>query len=86
MASGLSYIHVKPPSFLGIFLCPSFFGSIGAANATHFTAIFPLVGLLAAACLLPEVYGRDGATGADCPQLSAVTQVGHRALSLNPSG
>jgi MFS family permease len=57
VASGFSYIHVKLPSFLGIFLFPAFFGSIGAANATFLTAIFPLVGLLAAAFLLPEVYG-----------------------------
>jgi hypothetical protein len=57
VASGFSYIHVKLPSFLGIFLFPAFFGSIGAANATFFTAIFPLVGLLAATFILPEVYG-----------------------------
>jgi hypothetical protein len=38
-------------------LVPAFFGSIGPANATFFTAIFPVVGLLAAAFLLPEVYG-----------------------------
>jgi hypothetical protein len=57
VASGFSYIHVKLPSFLGIFQFPAFFGSIGAANATFFTAIFPLVGVLAAAFILPEVYG-----------------------------
>ena len=57
VASGFSYIHVKLPSFLGIFLFPAFFGSIGAANATFFTAVFPLLGLLAAAFILPEVYG-----------------------------
>ena len=57
VASGFSYIHVKLPSFLGIFLFPSFFNSIGAANATFLTAIFPLVGLLAAAFVLREVYG-----------------------------
>ena len=57
VASGFSYIHVKLPSFLGIFLFPSFFNSIGVANATFLTAIFPLVGLLAAIFVLPEVYG-----------------------------
>jgi hypothetical protein len=35
------------------------FGAIGQANATLFTAIFPLVGLLAAIFILPEVYGFD---------------------------
>lgn len=56
-ASGFGYIHTKLPSFLGIFLFPSFFNSIGVANATFLTAIFPLVGLLAATVILPEVYG-----------------------------
>jgi hypothetical protein len=32
------------------------FTAIGQANATLFTAIFPLVGLLAAIFILPEVY------------------------------
>jgi MFS family permease len=56
-ASGFGYIHTKLPSFLGIFLFPAFFNSIGVANATFMTAIFPLVGLLSAAFILPEVYG-----------------------------
>ena len=76
VASGFSYIHVKLPSFLGIFLFPSFFTSIGPANATFFTAIFPLVGLLAAALVLPEVYGylevRRGAA-ADSAAVSSVS-------------
>jgi hypothetical protein len=38
------------------YLFPAFFHGIGPANATFFTAIFPLVGLLAATFLLPEVY------------------------------
>jgi hypothetical protein len=33
------------------------FSAIGQANATLFTALFPLVGLLAALFILPEVYG-----------------------------
>jgi len=33
------------------------FTAIGQANATPFTAIFPLVGLLAAIFILPEVDG-----------------------------
>jgi hypothetical protein len=67
IASGFSYIHTKLPQFLGIFLFPAFFNAIGAATATFFTAIFPLVGLLAATFILPEVYGfievRHPATG-----------------------
>jgi MFS family permease len=57
VASGFSYVHTKLPVFLGIFLFPAFFSSIGAANATFVTAIFPLIGLLAAIFVLPEVYG-----------------------------
>ncbi|MBV9174206.1 MAG: MFS transporter [Chloroflexi bacterium] len=56
-ASGFGYIHTKLPSFLGIFLFPAFFNNIGPANATFMTAIFPAVGFLAAAFILPEVYG-----------------------------
>jgi hypothetical protein len=56
-ASGFAYVFVKLPSFLSIFLFPVLFGAIGQANATLFTAIFPLVGLLAAIFILPEVYG-----------------------------
>jgi hypothetical protein len=33
------------------------FTAIDQANATLFTAIFPLAGLLAAIFILPEVYG-----------------------------
>jgi MFS family permease len=82
VASGFSYIHVKLPSFLGIFLFPAFFGSIGAANATFFTAIFPLVGLLAAAFVLPEVDGyievrRGGAADTSAP--SSVSMATTRA-------
>jgi MFS family permease len=57
VASGVGYIHTKLPQFLGIFLFPAFFSAIGASRATFFTAIFPLVGLLAATFILPEVYG-----------------------------
>jgi hypothetical protein len=56
-ASGFAYIFVKVPSFLAIFLFPVLFSAIGQANATLFTAIFPLIGLLAAIFVLPEVYG-----------------------------
>jgi MFS family permease len=56
-ASGFAYIFVKLPSFLSIFLFPVLFAAIGQANATLFTAIFPLIGLLAAIFILPEVYG-----------------------------
>jgi MFS family permease len=56
-ASGFAYIFVKLPSFLAIFLFPVLFAAIGQANATLFTAIFPLIGLLAAVFILPEVYG-----------------------------
>jgi hypothetical protein len=56
-ASGVAYVFVKLPSFLAIFLFPVLFAAIGQANATLFTAIFPLIGLLAAIFILPEVYG-----------------------------
>ena len=56
-ASGFAYIFVKLPAFLSIFLFPVLFAAIGQANATLFTAIFPLIGLLAAIFILPEVYG-----------------------------
>jgi MFS family permease len=56
-ASGFAYMFVKLPSFLAIFLFPSLFAAIGQAGATLFVAIFPLVGLLAAIFVLPEIYG-----------------------------
>ncbi len=59
VASGVAYIFVKLPSFLAIFLFPVLFSAIGHGNATLFVAIFPLIGLLAAIFLLPEVYGYD---------------------------
>jgi len=58
-ASGFAYIFVKLPSFLAIFLFPSLFAAIGQANATLMVAIFPVIGLLAAIFILPEVYGFD---------------------------
>ena len=56
-ASGFSYMFVKLAAFLAIFLFPSVFTAIGQANSTLLVAIFPLVGLLCAIFLLPEVYG-----------------------------
>lgn len=56
-ATGFAYMFVKLPAFLSIFLYPVLFAHIGNANATLFTAIFPLIGLLAAIFILPEVYG-----------------------------
>jgi MFS family permease len=56
-ASGFAYMFVKLPSFLAIFLFPSLFAAVGQANATLFVAIFPLIGLLAAIFILPEIYG-----------------------------
>ncbi len=58
-ASGFAYMFVKLPSFLAIFLFPSLFAAVGQATATLLVAIFPLVGLLAAIFILPEVYGFD---------------------------
>ena len=58
-ASGFAYMFVKAPSFLAIFLFPSLFAAIGQAGATLFVAIFPLVGLLAAVFILPEIYGYE---------------------------
>ena len=56
-ATGFAYMFVKLPAFLSIFLFPVLFAAIGQAHATLFTAIFPLIGLLAAIFILPEVYG-----------------------------
>ena len=56
-AAGFAYMFVKLPSFLAIFLFPSLFAAIGQAGATLFVAIFPLIGLLAAIFVLPEIYG-----------------------------
>ena len=56
-ATGFAYIFVKLPAFLSIFLFPVLFSAIGQANATLLIAVFPLVGLLAAIFILPEVYG-----------------------------
>ena len=58
-ASGFAYMFVKLPSFLAIFLFPTVFAAIGQANATLMVAIFPLIGLLAAIFILPEVYGYE---------------------------
>jgi MFS family permease len=58
-ASGFAYMFVKLPSFLAIFLFPVLFTAIGQANATLFVAMFPLIGLLAAIFILPEVYGYE---------------------------
>ena len=62
-ASGFAYMFVKLPSFLAIFLFPSVFAAIGQANATLLVAIFPLIGLLAAIFILPEVYGFEHDAG-----------------------
>jgi MFS family permease len=56
-ASGFAYMFVKLPSFLAIFLFPSLFAAVGQASATLMVAIFPLVGLLSAIFILPEIYG-----------------------------
>jgi MFS family permease len=58
-ASGFAYMFVKLPSFLAIFLFPALFTAIGQAGATLFIAIFPLIGLLSAIFILPEIYGYE---------------------------
>ncbi len=58
-ASGFAYMFVKLPSFLAIFLFPALFAAVGQATATLFVAIFPLIGLLAAIFILPEIYGYE---------------------------
>jgi MFS family permease len=58
-ASGFAYMFVKLPSFLAIFLFPTLFAATGQAVATLVVAIFPLIGLLAAIFILPEVYGYE---------------------------
>jgi len=56
-ATGFAYLFVKVPSFLAIFLFPTFFDFIGKGNATLFVAIFPLIGVLAAVFIFREIYG-----------------------------
>ena len=56
-ASGMAYLWVKVPSFLAIYLFPVVFTAVGHAGATLLVAIFPIMGLLAAIFVLPEVYG-----------------------------
>ncbi len=56
-SSGFAYMFVKLPAFFSIFLFPAFFDYVGKGGATLFTAMFPLIGLLAAIFILPEVYG-----------------------------
>jgi MFS family permease len=58
-ASGFAYMFVKLPSFLAIFLFPSLFAAVGQAAATLMVAIFPLVGVLSAIFILPEIYGYE---------------------------
>jgi len=58
-ASGFAYMFVKLPSFLAIFLFPSLFAAVGQATATLMVAIFPLVGLISALFILPEIYGYE---------------------------
>jgi hypothetical protein len=58
-ASGFAYMFVKLPAFLAIFLFPSLFAAIGQANATLLVTIFPLIGLLSAIFILPEIYGYE---------------------------
>jgi len=58
-ASGFAYMFNKGLSFLGTFLFPAVFAAIGQANSTLLVAVFPLVGLLSAIFILPEVYGYE---------------------------
>ncbi len=71
-ASGFAYMFVKLPSFLAIFLFPTLFAAIGQANATLFVAIFPVIGLLAAIFILPEVYGCEN----DCTPYARLSDRG----------
>lgn len=59
-ATGFAYMFVKLPSFLAIFLFPVLFTAIGKVNSTLLVAIFPLIGMLSAIFILPEIYGYDG--------------------------
>jgi MFS family permease len=61
-ASGFAYIWVKIPAFLGITLFPVLFDAIGQGASTLLTAVFSLVGLLAAVFVLPEVFGYSEAS------------------------
>jgi MFS family permease len=58
-ASGFSYLFSKGGAFLAIFLFPSIFTAIGQANSTALVAVFPLIALVAAIFLLPEIYGYE---------------------------
>lgn len=57
IASGFAYCWVKAPGFLGIFVTPTLFATIGAANSTMITALCAFIGLLMAVFVLPEVFG-----------------------------
>ena len=56
-AAGFVDMFVKLPSLLVIFLFPTVFAAIGQAGAALLVAVLPLVGLLVAMFILPEVYG-----------------------------
>ena len=58
-ATGFAYMFVKLPSFLAIFLFPVLFAAIGKVNSTLLVAGFPLIGLLAAIFILPEIYAYE---------------------------
>jgi MFS family permease len=72
-ASGFAYIFVKIPSFLSIFLFPALFTAIGLGSATLFTAVFPLIGLLAAIFILPSVYAHGEDEPAATPAARIIT-------------
>ena len=59
-ATGFAYMFVKLPSFLAIFLFPVVFAAAGKVASTLIVTIFPLIGLLAAAFVLPKIDGYDG--------------------------
>lgn len=56
-ASGFGYVFVKAASFFGAFIFPLMTAGFGQVGATLAVAVLSLIGFLAAAFILPEVYG-----------------------------
>ena len=56
-ASGFGYMFVKGASFATIYAFPTLFTDLGVPTATLLISIISLIGFLAAAFVLPEVYG-----------------------------
>jgi MFS family permease len=58
-ASGFNYMFSRFPAFVSLLLFPPIVAAIGQATSALLVSIFPLVGLLAAIYLLPELFGYE---------------------------